>query len=212
MTSSQANDAAAAPEESDGPGQVSTPADDVPKDSPGQQPSMTRRRVLDAAEELFLEGAPVTTPLATIAARAGVSKAVLLEHFESRTQLMAELAGRLYLRGFPFDADPLRRDLRGFMRAYLDIQHRPEVRLIWVLGAQIAADRPGGPDAAYWHLVGEVELRLAGAGLETAVSHERSLVLTPALMLMADRAARDLTTPEEIDDFLAAASKLGLGD
>lgn len=170
-----------------------------------------RHRILDAALAVFLEYEPEKVQIEAIAERAGVSTGEFLAHFGSRTELMAELAGRLYLQGFPFDEDPSNRSsLHALMHTYLAIQKRPEIRLIWKLGAQIAADRPGGPDAAYWHLVGEIELRLTEAKLGPGVAHERALVLTPALMLVADRAARDLTTAQEIDEFVDAACNLGL--
>jgi AcrR family transcriptional regulator len=177
-----------------------------------RQKAETRSRLLETATDVFLDQGPITASLDVVAERAGVSKATVFFHFGSRVQLMAELAHHLYL-AFRFEAGrPHRTDLRSFLRAYLRDQKRPEVRLIWQLGDLLAADQPEGLDAAYWHLVREIEERLVDAGLAEGTAHDRSLVLTPALMLVARRAAFDLAAPAEMRDFVAAACGLALGN
>ncbi len=173
-----------------------------------RQKAETRRRILDAATEVFVEDGPITASLDAIAERAGVSKATVFFHFRNRIELMSELAGHLYLTGFRFERGrPHRTDLPAFLRAYLRDQRRPEIRLIWQLGDLLAADHPEGLDAAYWHVVREIEERLVDGGLVDATAHDRALVLGPALMLVARRAAFDPATDQEIHDFVAAAGR-----
>jgi AcrR family transcriptional regulator len=176
-----------------------------------RQKAETRRRILETATEVFIESGPITASLDVIAERAGVSKASVFFHFGSRVELMAALARHLYLQGFPSERHrPHRTGLEGFLRAYLRDQRRPEIRLIWQLGDLLAADHPEGLDAAYWHVVREIEERLADAGIEDAGARDRAVVLAPALMLVARRAAFDLATEPEMDDFVVAACRLAL--
>jgi len=183
-------------------------------DEPGRrarQKAATRCRLLDTAAEVFMERGPITASLDEIAERAGVSKATVFFHFGNRVELMAQLAGHLYVKGFRFETGrPHRTDLRSFLGTYLRDQRRPEIRLIWQLGDLVAADHPEGLDAAYWHMVREIEERLVDAGPSEDVGHERALVLAPALMLVARRAALDLAADDEMDDFVAAACRLAL--
>jgi AcrR family transcriptional regulator len=165
-----------------------------------------RRRVLTAATEVFLQDGPGDAPLEKVSDRAGVDHAVLVALFPTRVDLLAKLAGRLYTAAFPFEGGWRHRsDLGSFLRTYLQRQERPEVRLVWRIGDVLAPLQPDRIDAAYWHLAGELELRLLDRGLAESDAHQCSLVLTPALMLVARRAAFDLTTQAELRDFVAAA-------
>jgi AcrR family transcriptional regulator len=193
---------------------LGSPATAPARESPGtnqrtRQKAETRRRILEAATEVFIETGPITASLDVIAERAGVSKASVFFHFGSRVELMAALARHLYLRAFPSERQrPHRTGVEAFLRAYLGEQRRPEIRLIWQLGDLLAADRPEGLDAAYWHLVREIEERLMDAGIAATAASERALVLAPALMLVARRAAFGLATEPEMSDFVAAACRL----
>ena len=171
-----------------------------------------RRRLLDAATEVFLEDGPREASMEKIAALAEVDLDVLVSLYPTRFDLMTRLVNRLYTAAFPFEGGWRHRsDLGAFLRAYLQRQQRPEVRLVWHIGDVLAPLYPDRVDAAYWHLVGELELRLLDTGLAEGKAHECSLVLTPALMLVARRAAFDLTTQAELRDFVAAACSVVAG-
>jgi AcrR family transcriptional regulator len=176
-----------------------------------KQKAETRRRLLEAASDVLIERGVSDASMEEIADRAGVSKATLFFHFGSRMDLLAKVSGYLYLLVFPSDGnEEPRTDLAGFLRTYLDNQHRAEVRLIWELGDLIARTHPDRLDAAYWHLAGEMEMRLVEGGVERDAAHDRAQVLTPALMLVAQRAARDLTTDAEIASFVESAVRVAM--
>jgi AcrR family transcriptional regulator len=174
-----------------------------------EREASTRRRLLEAAKAVFLEDGPRDAPLEKVAERADVDLDTLLALYPDRFDLMTKLVSRLYNAAFPFDGGWRHRsDLASFLRAFLQRQQRPEVRLVWHIGDVLAPKFPDRVDAAYWHLAGELELRLLDAGLADDAAHAHSLVLTPALMLVARRAAFDLTTQAELRDFVAAACQL----
>jgi AcrR family transcriptional regulator len=187
---------------------------DVPVDVPTQrakQKAETRRRLLEAASQVLMERGVADASMEEIAERAGVSKATLFFHFGNRMDLLARVGGYLYLLVFPSEGtEEPRTDLGTFLSEYLANQSRPEVRLLWELGDLIARTHPDRLDAAYWHLVGEIELRMLDTGLGPSTAHDRSQVLTPALMLVAQRAARDLTTAEELRSFVEAAVRVAM--
>jgi AcrR family transcriptional regulator len=213
VTSSEPHDHVAA--EPGGNGRAVEPdTDELESEKPrtlrAQQKADTRRRLLEAATEVFLETGP-NTPLEVVAERAGVSKATLFFHFGTRVELLDRLAGHLYRRVFPSQPeDDGRSDLATFVQDYLDRQEDPEARLVWQIGDLIGAERPERLDAGYWHLVEEIELRLLDADLSEAAARERALVVAPALMLVARRATQGLTTPDELGAFAGAACQLAL--
>lgn len=168
-----------------------------------------RRRLLDVATEVCLSEGVDHASLEAVALRAEVDLDTLLLLYPTRYDLLSKLVTRLYTAAFPFEGSWRHRtDLGSFMRTYLQRQQRPEVRLVWHIGDLLAPVFPDRIDAAYWHLAGELELRLRDLGLEHAAAHDASLVLTPALMLVARRAAFDLTTQAELRDFVTAACRL----
>lgn len=170
---------------------------------------IVRRRLLEAAMEICLADGVEAASQEAIAERAGFDLETLQLIYPTRYDLLSKLVSRLYTAFFPFEGSwEHRTDLAGFMRTYLQRQQRPEVRLIWHIGDLLAPRFPDRIDAAYWHLAGELELRLRDMGLENAAAHDASLVLTPSLMLVARRAAFDLTTQAELRDFVAAAVRL----
>jgi AcrR family transcriptional regulator len=182
-----------------------------------QQKAETRRRLLEAATEVFIEDGPTTASLDKIAALANVSRSTLVFHFGSRTELMDAVctyqleryqsAGHEYLPG----------EFRPFVEVFLRVQSDPVFRLIWLLDDLL---HPGGsthlhpenPNSGYWYVVRELEQRLVTAGLDPGAAHERAVVLTPGLMMVGRRAAQDLAGPEEIQEFVDAACKLVLGE
>lgn len=178
---------------------------DVTQQEAGQDATV-RRRVVEAAIQVCLEDGPRDAALEKVAARADVDLDTLLANYPSRYDLLTTVGGRLYTQAFPFEHGLQQRgDLGSFLRTYLQRQEQPLVRLVWHIGDVLAPVHPDRIDAAYWHLVGELELRLLDAGLAEGVAHQCSLVLAPALMLVARRAAFDLTTQAELRDFVAAA-------
>ena len=184
------------------------PTDDTALPSQrAQRKADTRRRLLEAATEVFIESGPTTASLDVIAARAGVSRPTLFFHFGSRTEMMDALV-LYHLEQFRSEARHFTaEDFGAFLEAYLRAQARPTVRLVWQLGDLLYPEHSDGPNAGYWDLVAEIERRLGAAGLDPNEAHQRSLVLAPALMMVARRAAQDLATKNEIKNFLAAASR-----
>ena len=174
----------------------------------GDYKVQTRRRLLDAATEVFLDRGPAQATLADVAERAGTTVDTVELYFGTHHDLMRDLAEDLYVH--TFRRYPTRDDgggLAAFLTAYLDGQARPETRLIWRLGDALTAESPEGPDTAYWHLIAEIEKRLVDEGTPMDDAHSRALVLAPALLLVARRAAFDLATDVEMKNFVVAACR-----
>jgi AcrR family transcriptional regulator len=168
----------------------------------------TRRELLDAATEVFLDRGPALATLADVAERAGTTVETVELYFATHHDLMSDLAGDLYVhtfRTYPTRDDGS--DFAAFLTAYLEGQARVETRLIWRLGDALTAESPEGPDTAYWHLIAEVEKRLVDEGMPMDDAHTRALVLAPALLLVARRAAFDLATDVEMKNFVVAACR-----
>jgi AcrR family transcriptional regulator len=173
-----------------------------------EQKRETRRALLRAAETLLAHESPATVRLEDIAAEAGVSKATLFFHFGTRNELLAALAYRLYVRR-SFVTDAAKHDgLRDYLTDYLAGMKLPEVRLIWRLGDLIGGDHPALLDSAYEHLTGELRTVLRREGQIASHANQLAAVLCPALMMVARRAATDLGSQREIDDFIVAATRL----
>jgi AcrR family transcriptional regulator len=188
----------------DGPGAV----DWIGADERGEHKAQTRRRLLDAATEVFLDRGPAHATLADVADRAGTTVDTVELYFASHHDLMSDLAEDLYVhtfRGYPTREDGS--GLGDFLTAYLAAQARPETKLIWRLGDALVAESPEGPDTAYWHLIAEIEKRLVDTGASMDEAHSRALVLAPALLLVARRAAFDLATDGEMENFVVAACR-----
>lgn len=172
----------------------------------GEHKAEVRRRLLEAATEVFLDRGPGGATLAHVAERAGTTVDTVELYFPSHHDLMSDLAGHLYVHSFR--SYPPRHDGAGFgafLTAFLEDQARPETRLIWRLGDALAYESPEGPDTAYWHLIAEIEKRLVDEGAAMDDAHGKALVLAPALLLVARRAAFDLATDIEIENFVVAA-------
>jgi AcrR family transcriptional regulator len=179
-----------------------------PPNKRAQQKAETRQRLLEAATEVFLESPPMTASLDEVAARAGVSRPTLFFHFGSRAELMSEVM-RHHLERFRSRARQFRPgELQPFLEAYLSSQRTHMVRLLWRLSDVIYLDDPDGPNIAFWDLLEELERRLAGTGLDADLAHQRALVLAYAMNTLARRVAFDMTTDDEVEDFLRAAGNL----
>jgi AcrR family transcriptional regulator len=174
----------------------------------GEHKAQVRRRLLEAATRVFLDRGPAGATLAQVADRAGTTVDHVELYFPSHHDLMSDLAGHLYVHSFR--RYPKRHDgagLGAFLAAFLEDQARPETRLIWRLGDALAYESPEGPDTAYWHLIAEIEKRLVDEGAAMDDAHGRALVLAPALLLVARRAAFDLATDVEMENFVVAACR-----
>jgi len=176
-----------------------------------RQKAETRARLLDAATVVFLDADPVTAPLDLVAKEAGVSRPTLFFHFSNRSELASALLDHHLSGLMNRAAEELVGDLPTFLRVYLEFQRYPIVRLIWQLGDQLQLENPQGPNAGYSLLIDEMRKRLVDEGLVSSVAAERALVLAPALMLVARRAAFGLTTEAEEREFIEAACNLALG-
>jgi AcrR family transcriptional regulator len=175
---------------------------------PGEHKARTRRRLLDAATDVFMALGPARATLDDVACQAGTTVETVELYFGSHHDLMNDLAQHLYVRSFrSYPARHDGADLGAFLKAYLDDQARPETRLIWRLGDALTYESPEGPDTAFWHLISEIEKRLVDEGVPMDDAHARALVLAPALLLVARRAAFDLATDVEMENFVVAACR-----
>jgi AcrR family transcriptional regulator len=109
-----------------------------------------RELILEAARESFAEGGYHRTSLDAIAERAGVSKALLYEHFASKRELHAamleahvrELIGRI--EAALVDSEPGEERLRAGLEAFFDfLEERRGASAIMLRNT-------GDPDVAEW--------------------------------------------------------------
>lgn len=110
-------------------------------------------RILDAAEHCFCEAGYSGASLREIAARAGVSKSLVLYHFESKDHVFAELSLRIYRRiakrvsesvgtAGGSAADRARLALDALMAA---LRERNDLAMHAMLGAHAATSAEGLP-------------------------------------------------------------------
>jgi AcrR family transcriptional regulator len=122
--------------------------------TPAPRPRMAaadrRELILEAARESFAEGGYHRTSLDAIAERAGVSKALLYEHFASKRELHAamleahvrELIGRI--EAALVDSEPGEERLRAGLEAFFDfLEERRGASAIMLRNT-------GDPDVAEW--------------------------------------------------------------
>lgn len=74
----------------------------MPKPPSGRKPSAKRESILDAAQKAFLEEGYATTSMDGVAAGAGVSKATIYAHFDSKEQLFEAVMTRRCDSSFAF--------------------------------------------------------------------------------------------------------------
>jgi AcrR family transcriptional regulator len=181
------------------------------------QKAETRRRLLEAATEVFVEQGPMTASLEEIAARAGVSRPTLIFHFGTRADLMDAVAG-FQLESFRDWGKGFRpQEFRPYVEAFLRAQADPVVRLVWTLGTLV---HPGGvthghpdlPNRSYQERFGQLEERVAcSAGVSPEEAHRRVVLIAPALLMTAQRAAQDLATEDELREFVDTVCAFALG-
>lgn len=152
-----------------------------------QQKAATRRRLLDAAVEVFAAGSALTSSVDAVAAAAGVSKATLFFHFGTRIELLEAVAVELYEGGAAWRTpEP---GLRPFLERYFGAQHLAATRVLWEVGDVLSAEGRGAPNAAYLHLRGQLAERLEQDGLAASAAAALAGVLAPAVLLVARRIA-----------------------
>jgi AcrR family transcriptional regulator len=175
-----------------------------------QQKAETRRRLVEAATEVFLDSPPTTASLEEIAARGGVRRQTLLYHFGNRDGLMRAVVDH-HLAAFRAQLRTFGGDLPSRLRAYLDAHKDPLVRLVRHLDV-VAPDAPDSPFQGLWYpiIANDFEEQLLRAGVAPADARKRAPVLTLALLHMADRVATDRATDAEIEDFVTNAADIAL--
>lgn len=76
------------------------PVDEEPRESRRRDPEATKKAILDAAEDLFVEYGPSATSLAQVARRAAVTKSLIHHHFGTKKELWEEVRNRHFLEYF----------------------------------------------------------------------------------------------------------------
>lgn len=180
------------------------------------QKAETRRRLLDSATEVFIEQDPTTASLEEIAVRAGVARPTLIFHFGNRIELMDQVALYHLERYREWGQHFRPGEFRPYVEAFLEAQQDPVVRLVWSLGflvhpGGVTHDHPAGPNKSYWRRFAQLEERIAAsAGVGSEEARRRAVLVAPALLMVAQRAAQDLTAAAEVKEFLDVACELAL--
>lgn len=141
---------------------------------PRKLPYAVREQVvLDAATAAFAEKGSTAVPVGLIAARAGINKALVYEHFGSKEELFAAAVRRERDRLVGFVAarygrldQPVRERVRSHYHTFLDFAaaHPAAVRLLSLPEAATVLDGTGR-DALAAALAGHLEDALTQAGL-----------------------------------------------
>lgn len=105
----------------------------------------TKRRIQDAARELFLRKGVQRTSLQEIADRIGITKPALYYHFQSREDLVRSIVQPLIDDGEAFllaqEADPA--EPRALLEGYFDFHHRHRHEIILILTEYATLDDLG---------------------------------------------------------------------
>ena len=116
---------------------------------PGGRLSAKREAILDAAKAAFLEVGYAATSMDGVSARAGVSKATIYAHFESKDQLFAAVIRRRCERSaafaFPDGTADARSTLRQLGRRVLELLLQPETLAMYRV---VVAEAVRHPDLA----------------------------------------------------------------
>ena len=181
-----------------------------------RQDSATRAALLDAAEELFSEQGYKEAPVASIAARAGVSRATFYVYFSSREEVFRALAHRVrdeiaeVQRAAGRRSDSPREVIDSSIRAALDVYAR-KTRLITVIQHQALTDAdvaelwqgmlqfPSRVDAQF------IGMLTSGHGAMPAASPETvAEVISAALLHVAALVAREPARRAELGSELVS--------
>jgi AcrR family transcriptional regulator len=131
--------------------------------------SLTRRRLLDSARELFTERGYHETPIEQVFEAAGVSRGALYHHFENKQDLFAAVLEEVEaevaeaVRRAAAGAGTVADALRAGCLMYLDLAFDPVVRQISLIDA---------PSALGWERWRAVEARHGYGLLAAAIQHE----------------------------------------
>lgn len=180
-----------------------------------QQKAETRKRLLEAATEVFIEDGPTTASLEKIAARAGVSRPTLIFHFGTRAELMDQVSTYHLERYRDLAGQWEPGDLRAYLEIFVEENRHPLAQLVWQIGdivhpAGMPHLQPEGPNASYHARVHELERRMTAGGVHPDEARRRAVVLGPAVALVGRRYGQSLASEAEVREFVEAACRLGL--
>jgi TetR/AcrR family transcriptional regulator, mexJK operon transcriptional repressor len=113
------------------------------------KPSAKREAILDAAQRLFLDEGYAATSMDAVAARAGVSKATIYAHFESKDQLFAAIMLRRCEANFVFavpdDSHDAARTFTIYAERLLSLLTTPDALALYRV---VVAESVRAPDLA----------------------------------------------------------------
>ena len=164
----------------------------------------TQAAIVDAALALYLEHDRIDPSLDAVAERAGVAKATVLYHFESRIGLLRAVAARLYdeivARLSPLERHP---DAAAWIRAYLLEGLHPTARVFQQVSDVLSYEEGTGIGRG---------LRSIADSVEALGVHEGTLVVAGATLSMMRQVVFGRVDVEGIDRFVGELRRTGLID
>jgi AcrR family transcriptional regulator len=162
----------------------------------------TQAAIVDAALALYLEHDSIDPSLEAVAERAGVAKATVLYHFESRLGLLRAVATRLYgeivERLSPIEAHA---DAAAWIRAYLLEGLHPTARVFQQVSDVLSYQGGTGIGRG---------LRSISDSIEALGVHEGTLVVAGATLSMMRQVVFGRVDVDGIDAFIAELRRTGL--
>jgi AcrR family transcriptional regulator len=164
----------------------------------------TRAAIVDAALALYLEHDRIEPSLDAVAERAGVAKATVLYHFESRVGLLRAVAARLYgeivERLSPLDGYD---SAAAWIRAYLLEGLHPTARVFQQVSDVLSYEGGTGIGRG---------LRSIADSVDALGVHEGTLIVAGATLSMMRQVVFGRVDAAGIDDFVAELQRTGLID
>lgn len=162
----------------------------------------TRGAIVDAALALYLEHDSIDPSLDAVAERAGVAKATVLYHFESRLGLLRAVAARLYgeivERLSPLEDYP---DAAAWIRAYLNEGLDPTARVFQQVSDVLSYEGGTGIGRG---------LRSIADSVDALGVHEGTLVVAGATLSMMRQVVFGRVDRDGIDAFIDELRATGL--
>lgn len=162
----------------------------------------TRGAIVDAALSLYLEHDSIEPSLDAVAERAGVAKATVLYHFESRLGLLRAVAARLYgeivERLSPLDRHA---DAASWIRAYLREGLHPTARVFQQVSDVLSYEGGSGIGRG---------LRSIADSVDALGVHEGTLVVAGATLSMMRQVVFGRVDAAGIDAFVDELRDIGL--
>ena len=162
----------------------------------------TRGAIVDAALALYLERDSIDASLDAVAERAGVAKATVLYHFESRLGLLRAVAARLYgeiiERLSPLESYT---DAATWIRAYLREGLHPTARVFQQVSDVLSYEGGTGIGRG---------LRSIADSIDALGVHEGTLVVAGATLSMMRQVVFGRVDVDGIDEFIAELRRTGL--